>query len=96
MEVTPDEDGSLDRNSIDYPVRQERSIFRREAYQHYMDNREKVIFPRLISERLFALLWTISLLLVVLGLLIAFWPVIEQLWCESDETRSSHTANDTQ
>ena len=79
VEIKPNGDNSLDRKSGDYHWRHERSIFRREAYQHYVENKEKVIFPRLISKRLFALLWILTLLLVALGLLVTFWPLIEQL-----------------
>ncbi len=35
--------------------------------------------PRLVSTKLFRLLWLIGLLLVVVGSMIAFWPLIEQL-----------------
>ena len=55
-----------------------RSIFRSEALEHYIQNQEKVELPRLISVKLFRYLWIISLLLMIVGLLIVFWPLIEQ------------------
>jgi hypothetical protein len=57
----------------------ERSIFRSEARQHYIQNQERVFIPRLASPRTFAYLWILALLLTVIGLLIAFWPLIRQL-----------------
>lgn len=53
-----------------------RSIFRSEAMEHYLQNQEKVVLPRLMSPRLFRILWLVALLLVTLGMLIAFWPLI--------------------
>jgi len=56
-----------------------RTIFRSEALDHYIQNQEKVELPRLISVRLFRYLWLIALLLMAAGALVAFWPLIMQL-----------------
>jgi hypothetical protein len=58
----------------------ERSIFRAEARQHYIQNQERVILPRLVSPRVFIVLWILAVLLTVGGYLIAFWPMISELW----------------
>lgn len=58
----------------------ERSIFRAEARQHYLANQEKVVFPRLLSHKLFLLLWLIALAFLVAGALITFWPLINIWW----------------
>ena len=57
----------------------QRSIFRNEARQRYIQNQERVHVPRLASPRTFGYLWILALLLTVIGLLIAFWPLIRQL-----------------
>ena len=57
----------------------ERSIFRSEALQHYIQNQEKVVLPRLVSPRSFAYLWVLAGLSMLAGLTIAFWPWIEEL-----------------
>jgi len=46
---------------------------------HYLQNQEKVVLPRLISTKLFRILWLIALLLMAVGSIVAFWPMIEQL-----------------
>ncbi|NCF69060.1 MAG: hypothetical protein GWP61_24130 [Chloroflexi bacterium] len=56
----------------------ERAIFRDEARQHYIQNEEKVELPMVISPRFFVYLWVLSLLLLIPGLIIAFWPLIQQ------------------
>jgi hypothetical protein len=56
----------------------ERAIFREEAVQHYIQNEEKVELPTVVSPRYFAYLWIVSLLLMAVGLIIAFWPLIQQ------------------
>lgn len=58
----------------------ERSIFRSEARQRYIQNQEKVVLPRLVSPQVFVYLWLLALLLTVAGSLIAFWPLIGRLW----------------
>jgi hypothetical protein len=58
----------------------ERSIFRSEARQRYVENQEKVVLPRLASPRVFVYLWILALLLMMAGSLIAFWPLIGRLW----------------
>lgn len=62
------------------PASPERSIFRAEARQRYIQNQEKVVLPRLVSPRVFIALWILALVLTVAGYLIAFWPMIEKLW----------------
>ena len=57
----------------------ERSIFRSEALQHYIQNQEKVVLPRLASPRVFVYLWIVALVLLVVGAIIAFWPLIGPL-----------------
>ena len=61
------------------PLTHERSIFRIEARQHYLENQEKVVLPRLLSARLFTILWILALILMAMGLVVTFWPLIEQL-----------------
>jgi hypothetical protein len=58
----------------------ERSIFRSEARQHYIQNQEKVVLPRLVSPQVFVYLWILALLLMVAGFIIALWPLIGQMW----------------
>jgi hypothetical protein len=79
MEIKPSTNNSLDGESRQFSLTPERSIFRTEAYQHYLENKEKVVLPRLISERFFTLLWITALLLGALGSIIAFWPLIDRL-----------------
>jgi hypothetical protein len=57
----------------------QRSIFRSEALQHYIQNQEKVVLPRLVSPRIFIYLWILALTLMVAGAIIAFWPLIASL-----------------
>jgi len=57
----------------------ERAIFRDEARQHYIRNAQKVELPMVVSPKSFVYLWTVSLLLMAVGLFIAFWPLIQQL-----------------
>ena len=60
------------------PQSTDRAIFREEARQHFIQNAEKVELPRVVSPRYFLYLWIISLALMALGLLVAFWPLIRQ------------------
>lgn len=53
-----------------------RAIFRAEALKHYQENQEKVVLPPLVSPRVFAYLWFLGGVLVLVGTLIAFWPWI--------------------
>jgi hypothetical protein len=64
--------------STKVPAPAERSIFRSEALQHYIQNQEKVVLPRLVSPRSFAYLWIFAGLSMIAGLMTAFWPWIEQ------------------
>jgi len=59
------------------PTRQ-RAIFRSEAIEHYLQEQEKVVLPRLVSPHVFVYLWILAVLLLVAGFLIGFWPVIRQ------------------
>ena len=54
----------------------ERSIFRAEARQHYLQNQEKVILPRLVSRRVFVALWILTLLFLVAGSIVVGWLMI--------------------
>jgi hypothetical protein len=56
----------------------ERDIFRQEARQHYLQNADKVELPKSVSPRTFIYLWVISLLLMAVGTIVAFWPLIRQ------------------
>ena len=71
----PAEEGKISEDSS--PTN--RSIFRSEAREHYIQNQEKVELPRLISAKLFRYLWVLALLLMAAGSIVAFWPLIEQL-----------------
>ena len=57
-----------------------RSIFRAEARKHYIQNQEKVVLPRLVSPQIFVYLWILALLVMAAGSIIAFWPLIRQIW----------------
>jgi hypothetical protein len=65
--------------AVQAPQPTERSIFRPEARQRYLQNQERVVLPRLVSPRVFVYLWVLALFLVVVGALVAFWPLIGQL-----------------
>lgn len=56
----------------------ERDIFRDEARRHYIQNQDKVELPVLVSPRYFLYLWILSLVLMAIGLIVAFWPLIQQ------------------
>ena len=58
----------------------QRSIFRAEALQRYRENQDRVELPRLVTPRVFTILWVLVLLLLVVGSTIAFWPLLGQLW----------------
>lgn len=60
------------------PISVRRGIFRLEALQHYIENEEKVELPMVVSPRFFVYLWIVSLFLMVAGLVITFWPLIQQ------------------
>lgn len=53
-------------------------IFREEALQHYVHNEQRVELPASFSRASFIYLWILSLVLVIFGLVIAFWPLIRQ------------------
>ena len=57
-----------------------RSIFRAEARERYIQNQEKVVLPRLVSPQVFVYLWILALLVMAAGSIIAFWPLIRQMW----------------
>ena len=67
-ETQPDE--TLNQN------REERSIFRVAAREHYLSNQDKVVFPRLLSQGLFIWLWIAAIILFIAGLVITFWPLL--------------------
>lgn len=75
----PRPNGYRSGDSVSASPRPERSIFRAEALQRYRESQEKVVLPRWVSPRVFAYLWILALLLLLLGSVIAFWPLIEQL-----------------
>ena len=52
----------------------QRSIFRAEALQHFVQNQEKVVLPNLVSPRAFLFLWILATVVMLVGLLLAFWP----------------------
>jgi len=79
MEREPIANRSLDGETDENHLTRERTIFRTEARLHYIKNQEKVILPRLLSERLFTILWVLALLLAALGSVVVLWPLIEQL-----------------
>lgn len=57
----------------------QRFIFRAEALQHYVQNQEKVVLPPLVSPRAFSYLWLLAGLVMMTGLITAFWPWIGPL-----------------
>jgi hypothetical protein len=62
------------------PLTSQRSIFRSEARQHYIQTQEQVVLPRLASPRVFVFFWILAMLLTVAGSVIAFWPLIGHVW----------------
>jgi hypothetical protein len=72
----PNTDDTLTPNHAP-PPRQ--SIFRAQALRHYRENQEKVVLPNLVSPRSFVLLWVIATLVMIAGLVLAFWPWRDQL-----------------
>lgn len=79
MTTNPTKSKSLQAERTDNDLSQERSIFRVEAQEHYLANQDRVVFPRLLSRKFFAILWVIALSLFILGSLITFWPLIQPL-----------------
>ncbi len=61
------------------PPDEHRSIFRSEARQRYVENQQKIMLPRLLSTRFFLFLWIAGFLIMAAGLIITFWPLIDQL-----------------
>ena len=53
-----------------------RSIFRTEARRQDQQVRARILLPRLVSPRAFALFWLLALLLTVAGAVVAFWPIL--------------------
>ena len=80
MSQEPTTDRANNGRPAKAPASRERSIFRAEARQRYIQNQERVVLPRLVSPRVFIVLWILALVLTVAGYLIAFWPLIAQLW----------------
>lgn len=56
-----------------------RSIFRSQAIDNYVRNQDRAVFPRLVSPRIFHLLWILAAVSMAVGLLIAFWPILGPL-----------------
>ena len=56
----------------------ERDIFREEARRHYLQNADKVELPKIVSPKYFIYLWIISLVLMAVGMIVTFWPLIRQ------------------
>jgi hypothetical protein len=54
-----------------------RAIFREHARRHYIRNQDKVELPAIVSPRFFLYLWILSLVLMAIGLIVAFWPLIQ-------------------
>ena len=79
MDQEPINDLTQEGGPAEVPPSTTRSIFRSEAREHYIQNQEKVELPRLISVKLFRYLWIVALLLMAAGLIVAFWPLLEQL-----------------
>jgi hypothetical protein len=52
----------------------ERSVFRAEALQRFVHNQEKVVLPNLVSPRAFLFLWILATLIMLAGVILAFWP----------------------
>lgn len=53
-----------------------RPIFRAEARRRYLQNQEKIALPRMVSSRVFIFLWLLALLLMGVGGIVAFWPLL--------------------
>ena len=80
MSREPTNDRADNGRPAQAPASPERSIFRAEARERYIQNQERVVLPRLVSPRIFIVLWIVALLCMVAGYLIAFWPLIQRLW----------------
>lgn len=61
------------------PAAGRRSIFRAQALDEYLREQEKAVLPRVISPRVFGLLWAVAAVLLALGFGIVFWPAIAAL-----------------
>jgi hypothetical protein len=72
-------DPAKDGQALRLPQENERDIFRAEAREHYIRNQERIELPRLISTRMFRILWLVALLFMAVGTLIAFWPLLGQI-----------------
>jgi hypothetical protein len=68
-----------DAPTSDNPRSPKQSIFRAQALQHYIENQEKVVLPNLVSPRAFLVLWVVAGLVMIAGLVFAFWPWLDQL-----------------
>ncbi len=73
----PNTAGRVETAPVEARVSADRSIFRIEAYENYVQNKEKIVLPRLVSSTGFVLLWIIAGVLMALGLVMAFWPVLQ-------------------
>lgn len=82
MYLNPRTNSVEQRNNGQAPISVKRGIFRAEALQHYIENEEKVELPKVVSPRFFVFLWIVSLFLTAVGLVISFWPLIQQ-WIEN-------------
>ena len=53
-----------------------RPIFRADIRQRYLQNQARIELPPLISTRAFTMLWILALLLLAVGALVTFWPLV--------------------
>lgn len=82
MHRDPIADNTKQGKNGETPISVRRGIFRSQALQHYIENEEKVELPVVVSPRFFVYLWLVSLFLMFVGLVITFWPLIQQ-WIEN-------------
>ena len=57
----------------------DRSIFRAEVLERHTQNQDRAVYPRLLSPRSFRILWIASVIFLVAGAVITFWPFISPL-----------------
>jgi hypothetical protein len=58
-----------------HDVKSKRTIFRTEAVQRYIENRERAVLPRFVTPRTFLCLWLLLGLLVASGIVTWFTPI---------------------
>ena len=72
-----DSDQDIEKSGT--PSIRDRSIFRADALERHSQNQDRAVYPRLLSPRSFRILWIVSVIFLVAGTVIIFWPFISPL-----------------